>query len=652
MLDDKEEEGEVLRWNVAAECISVVFLVIIWSYARKGDLIPSLKNRLFQCCFLATFCAMVSNILSTAALAFPQYVPYQFSWAVTIIYFISTPLMGMAYFFYTTATVYENHKGISKVIGWSSIPGILYLLLAIANLPCKLLFNIMPDGTYTQGPLIITTYLVFYIYSLAAMVIVLIKHSWIEKKIRRILAIFPFIAMIVIVIQQLFPNILLSGSAATSALLLIYLYLQNKQISFDYLTDIPNRQEFLKMLELMIRKNEKTSFTIIVLSLRGFKQINDTFGQQSGDAFLKAVSAYLHTIIEKQYLFRFSGDEFAILEKNTEKEKIYHIIDTLKERMTIPWTVKEYSCIIQSAMGIVSYPQTADSVEGLINGIEYAVSKAKQDRTKAVCYCGQEMMRELRRRIQIAEILKAKLENNDFDVYYQPIVDTRTNKFVLAESLLRIPSSPIGAVYPDEFIPIAEETGMIIEMTYQILAKVCRYINRLLEQGIELDGIHVNFSTVQFTQIDLAEKVLNIIEEHHTPYSKIKIEITESVLAESAQLVIGFAEEMHKHGVMMGLDDFGTGYSNIVSVMETPLDVIKIDKSLVWSSMTVPKSAGMLRSMTGIFHDMDLKVLAEGVETPEQDQFIKESGIDYIQGFLYARPMPGDDMLKLLQADK
>ena len=109
---------------------------------------------------------------------------------------------------------------------------------------------------------------------------------------------------------------------------------------------------------------------------------------------------------------------------------------------------------------------------------------------------------------------------------------------------------------------------------------------------------------------------------------------------------------MHKHGVMMGLDDFGTGYSNIVSVMETPLDVIKIDKSLVWSSMTVPKSAGMLRSMTGIFHDMDLKVLAEGVETPEQDQFIKESGIDYIQGFLYARPMPGDDMLKLLQAEK
>ena len=147
-------------------------------------------------------------------------------------------------------------------------------------------------------------------------------------------------------------------------------------------------------------------------------------------------------------------------------------------------------------------------------------------------------MRELRRRIQIAEILKAKLESNDFDVYYQPIVDTRTNKFVLAESLLRIPSSPIGAVYPDEFIPIAEETGMIIEMTYQILAKVCRYINRLMEQGIELDGIHVNFSTVQFTQIDLAEKVLNIIEEHHTPYSKIKIEINDSSRMEANPLFL------------------------------------------------------------------------------------------------------------------
>lgn len=641
-----------MRWNVAAECISVVFLIIIWSYARKGDLLPSLKNRLFQCCFLSTFCAMFSNILSTAFLAFPQHVPYQLSWAVTIVYFIATPLMGMAYFYYTTATVYENHEGIFKVIGWSCIPGILYLFLAILNLPCKLLFNIEPDGTYTQGPLIITTYLVFYIYCLAAMVIVLIKHAWIERKIRRILAIFPFIAMIVIVVQQLFPTILLSGSAATSALLLIYLYLQNKQISFDYLTDIPNRQEFLKMLELMIRKKENSSFTIVVLSLRGFKQINDTFGQQSGDAFLKAVSAYLHTIIEKQYLFRFSGDEFAILEKNADEDKIRQIIGTIKERMNDPFTVKEYSCIIQSAMGVVSYPETADSVEGLINGIEFAVSKAKQDRTKAVYYCGQDMMRELRRRIQIAEILKVKLRNNDFDVYYQPIIDTTNNKFVLAESLLRIPDSPIGAVYPDEFIPIAEETGMIIEMTYQILQKVCCYINQLLAQGIELDGIHVNFSAVQFTQLDLAEKVLKIIKENNTPYSKIKIEITESVLAESAKLVNGFAEEMHKHGVMLGLDDFGTGYSNIVSVMETPLDVIKIDKSLVWSSMAVPKSAGMLRSMTGIFHNMDLKVLAEGVETPEQDKFIKESGIDYIQGFLYARPMPGDEMQKLLLAEK
>lgn len=641
-----------MRWNVAAECISVVFLIIIWSYARKGDLLPSLKNRLFQCCFLATFCAMFSNILSTAFLAFPQYVPYQVSWAVTMVYFMATPLMGMAYFYYTTATVYENHEGISKVIGWSCIPGIIYLFLVILNLPCKLLFNIQPDGTYTQGPLIITTYLVFYIYSLAAMAIVLIKHAWIEQNIRRILAMFPFIAMVVIVIQQLCPTILLSGSAATSALLLIYLYLQNKQISFDYLTDIPNRQEFLKMLELMIRKNEKSSFTIIVLSLRGFKQINDTFGQQSGDAFLKAVSAHLHTIIAKQYLFRFSGDEFAILEKNADEEKIRQIIGSIKERMNFPFTVKECSCIIQSAMGVVSYPETADSVEGLINGIEYAVSKAKQDRTRAVYYCGQDMMRELRRRIQIAEILKVKLKNNDFDVFYQPIIDTRNNKFVLAESLLRIPDSPIGAVYPDEFIPIAEETGMIIEMTYQILQKVCCFMNRLLENEIELEGIHVNFSAVQFTQLDLAEKVLTIIEENHTPYSKIKIEITESVLAESAQLVNGFAEEMHKHGVMLGLDDFGTGYSNIVSVMETPLDVIKIDKSLVWSSMAVPKSAGMLRSMTGIFHDMDLKVLAEGVETPEQDKFIKDSGIDFIQGFLYARPMPGEEMLKLLLAEK
>lgn len=296
------------------------------------------------------------------------------------------------------------------------------------------------------------------------------------------------------------------------------------------------------------------------------------------------------------------------------------------------------------------YPDSAVSVEGLINGIEYAVYKAKASNSDIPYYCGQEMLEELRRRDKIVEILKDKIKHNSLDVFYQPIMSTKTHKFVLAESLLRIVDSPIGPIFPDEFIPIAEETGMIIEMTYQVLDKVCKFINRLENLGIELEGIHVNFSALQFNQIDLIERMSEIIERNETPYSKIKVEITESVLSKNNHLVIEFAEEMHKRGVLLGLDDFGTGYSNIGSVMDTPLDTVKIDKSIVWASANGMRSEIMLKSMTQIFHQMDLKVVAEGVETEEQNRFSEECEIDLIQGYYFARPMPEEDAIKALMA--
>lgn len=635
-----------MRWNIAAECISAVMLSIIWAYSRKGSIVPTLKNKMFQACFLTTFCAMISNILSTVMLANPQAVPAFLTEAVTLVYFAATPLMGMAYFFYAAATVYEKHDGVWKVIGWMSVPGILYFLMVLGNPFMHLLFIIQPGGGYAQGPLILLTYLIFYFYCLCALVLVLMKRAWLERPIRRILASFPVIACAVIVFQQFYPEIILTGSAATSALLLIYLYLQNKQIAIDYLTGLPNHHAFIKMLELQIKKNSQQPFTVIVLSLRDFKLINDTFGQQSGDAFLHVIAEYLRSVCPARSVYRFSGDEFALFVPG-EGEPARRLALVLQERMHLPWQAKEYACILQAVVGVVRYPDSSDSAEGLVNGIEYAVARAKAGfGDDAVCYCGPEMFREIKRRSQITSILEEKLKTGEFEVYYQPIFSVKSGKYVCAEALMRIPESPLGPIYPNEFIPLAEESGMIIGLTYQILEKVCCFISRLTELHIPFRCINVNFSAVQFTQQDLIEKTLAVLRENNTPASKIKIEFTESVLAENQTAVAHFAEEMRKKGILLGLDDFGTGYSNIVSVINTPFDTVKLDKSLIWSAMESRRSASMIKNMTSIFHELGLKVLAEGVETQEQDAFVRECGIDMIQGFLYARPMPEKEALR------
>ena len=181
-----------------------------------------------------------------------------------------------------------------------------------------------------------------------------------------------------------------------------------------------------------------------------------------------------------------------------------------------------------------------------------------------------------------------------------------------------------------------------------VLDKVCRFINRLTDQNIPIESVHVNFSAMQFSQQDLEERVLEIIRRNHTPMSAVKIEFTESTLAESTKAVTEFALHMLQHGIKMGLDDFGTGYSNIATVINIPFGTVKLDKSLVWVSMDNEKSALAVKNLSHTFQQLGMKVVAEGVETEEQRKLVADFGVDQIQGFYYAKPMPADEMERFL----
>lgn len=624
-------------------------LLIIWTYSRKGEQVPSLKNFVFQLCFLTTFCSMSCNILSTLILEHPGTVPNLVAWLVNIVYFLATPLMGLVYYYYTAATLYERHPGVGRVFAWGSLAAVLYLLLVVVTPFNGCLFYIDAGGRYTRGPLIFATYLVFYIYCLSSVMLAVWRRRWVEKPVWRILTCFPLIAVLTIMVQQFSPNIILSGSAATSALLLIYLFLQNKQIDLDHLTGLPNRTALMKMMEFLQKK--KQPFVVAVLSLREFKQINGAFGQEKGDLLLQAVATFLRQEVQPEGLYRYSGDEFALLVPAGEAAAVQRVVGLLERRMASPWQVGELNFSVRMVVGVVHYPRSADTTGGLVDGIEYAVKRAKAGGMR-VCYCGPEMLQGIRRRTQIAEILKEVVKTGDFELHYQPILTLENNQFELVESLLRIPRSPLGPIYPSEFIPVAEETGIIVELTYCVLQRACEFVQQLQAQSIALHGVHVNFSGAHFRQEDAAERVIEIIRRNQIPSHTIKVEITESALVENSADIQRFAARLHQEGILLGLDDFGTGYSNIVSVMETPLDLIKIDKSLLWSAMESPRSALLLEKIVDIFHRLGQKVLVEGVEDEAQDTFARSCGMDFIQGYYYARPLPEADVLELLRREQ
>lgn len=638
-----------MKWNISAEAISLVILGIIWVYSRKGSHLPTLKNRVFQSCLVVTFSAILTNILSTVMIIHYEQFPIWLTWLVTMVYFILTPLMGLAYFMYTVSVIYTDSRQIKRVIGAGLLPGGLYIILMVLNLFTKNIFDINGDQGYVRGALIPVTYIIFYVYCIASIAVTLINYKKMDRKLYRILASFPILAFVVIIFQEFYPEVILSGSAATCALLIIYLHLQNKQISVDYLTNVPNRQELLNTLEFMLEKNPNRKFVLLVVSLRDFRQINHTCGQLKGDEFLRQVCDFLRSVGPENNVFRYSGDEFALLFSQDEKEDVKQCVEWIEKRMTQSWQVKNYCFILSAVMGIIYHTKEGETLEELVDAIEYATHQAKTGKYGSVCYCDRNMLDKLDRKNKIIQILKDQLSNQSFELYYQPIYCVDTGTYRYAESLMRIPDSPIGPVYPSEFIPIAEETGLIIEITYMILDKVCKFINELLEKEVPIGSVHVNFSGIQFSQPNLAGRVLEIIEKNHTPKAAIKIEFTESTLAESTQAVTEFALEMKRHGIKMGLDDFGTGYSNIATVINIPFGTAKLDKSLVWGAVDNKKSALAVKNLTDTFKELGMKVIAEGVETEEQRDLMVEFGVDQIQGFYYAKPMPKEEALEFLQ---
>lgn len=621
-------------WNIASECVAGVFVCIIFVYSYGSHMVPTVKNLIFQGCLTVTFIGIVSNIASTILIYNYTQLPWALVYTVTMIYFFATPLMGAMYLFYIVAMVYENHKLFKPIMIITSIPYIIYCIMVVLNISNKKIFYLDPETGYGRGPWMIIAYLIFYSYCFLCFVIVTIGRKILTANEQRILYSFPAICVLVIIVQYLMPSYILTGSAAACALLIVYLFLQNKRITVDLLTGISNRQAFLNMIELECKR--KLEFSVAVVSLKDFKFINDKFGQKNGDMFIREISLYLRKTFGDNCLYRYGGDEFAII-LNINRAIVPVELDKIIQRFSQPWGVESCKCMIYMGIGVVDCPEITSTQEDIINGLEYAVHQSKSQ-LEPITYCTEEMIQKIKRHNMIIGLFKENAIASGMYLEFQPIVSTSEHKYVLAESLLRLNNPVIGMVYPDEFIPITEETGVIVEITYWILDQVCQIIKTLIKKNIEFEGINVNLSVLQFLQEDLVERIVEIIERNQIPFNKIKFEITESVVNSNYEIVEAIIHRLNEYGIRFSLDDFGTGYSNISSVIDLPFDTIKLDKSLIWTSMTNEKCAVFVEAMSKAFHSVGIRVLAEGVETKEHFDFVTHCNCDFIQGFMYARP--------------
>lgn len=419
----------------------------------------------------------------------------------------------------------------------------------------------------------------------------------------------------------------------------------------DSLTNLPNRLLFMDRLEhALLRRRGVGQLAVLFLDLDRFKVINDTLGHASGDKVLQMLAERLTGCVRKgDTLARISGDEFAIiLEDVATNEEVVTVARHVLQEMVSPFVLEGRELFITASIGISITPNDGEDSQTLLKHADIAMYRAKDLGRNTYQFYSPDMSTKAFERLNLETSLRYALERDQFKLVYQPQVDIVTGRVIGFEALLRWHHPDLGIVGPADFIPILEETGLIVPVGEWLLYMACTQARAWQQQyGSEL-RIAVNLSARQFTDGELVSMVEYCLERSGLAAHCLELEITESVIMQDSKWISDVFQAFEKRGVRIAIDDFGTGYSSLSYLKRFPIDTIKVDRSFIRDVTTDPDDAGIVSAIIAMAHSLKLEVVAEGVETESQLDFIKEKGCTAMQGYLFSEPLPPETLEQLL----
>ena len=422
----------------------------------------------------------------------------------------------------------------------------------------------------------------------------------------------------------------------------------------DVLTELPNRQLFRDRLQqsLSIARMDQHQVAVLLVGLDRFKKVNDSLGHELGDRLLCIVADRIKNCIRAvDTVARLGGDEFAILlDKTSNVQNVILFAEEIRQSISPVIELEGYELVITASIGISLYPQDGDNESSLLKSADAALHKAKEQGRDSYYFYTSGINERASELLSLESALRQAVDHERLVVHYQPQIDLDTNKIVGAEALMRWMHPEHGMISPVDFIPMAEETGLIVKMGEWILRAACTQNRAWQKAGFDPICISVNMSARQFRQKDLAKMVKRILQDTGLEARYLDLEITESVLMYDVGVAIATMIELHAMGVQLSIDDFGTGYSSLAYLKRFPIDNLKIDQSFVCDITTDQNDAAIATSIIDLARNMNLKVIAEGIEDEEQRDFLHSHGCQYGQGFLFSKPVPADDFTTLLMA--
>ena len=428
------------------------------------------------------------------------------------------------------------------------------------------------------------------------------------------------------------------------------------QAHHDYLTALPNRIKFQKEIQTMIdsRKNDNNKMAILFIDLDHFKNINDSFGHDIGDQVIKVIAERIRQCIRKNdTLARFGGDEFVVLiDDYYNKHDLETVAENLIACISKPVLIENMTMFVSCSIGISIYQDNIDSYHDLIKYADTAMYKAKEKGRNNYQFYTSNMTEVAFERVLMETSMRFALEKEEFVVHYQPQVDAHLNKIIGMEALVRWNHEKMGLVSPSTFIPLAEETGLIIVLDQWVMKTGMKQMKQWYDMGLNPGRLSLNLSVKQLQQEEFIDIVKNLLNETGCKAEWIEFEITESHIMYNVKEAIATLNSIKSLGMNIAIDDFGTGYSSLSYLKKLPVDKLKIDRSFIMDIPDNKEDAAITNAIIDIAKNLHLEVIAEGVETERQKEYLLQSGCHLIQGYLEHKPMTAEKLESILKDNK
>ncbi len=424
------------------------------------------------------------------------------------------------------------------------------------------------------------------------------------------------------------------------------------QANFDSLTNLPNRFLALDRLSHLINeaKRNHEHVAVLFIDLDDFKKVNDSLGHETGDELLIEASArLLREIRSGDTVGRLGGDEFLLLLGSIKSPTDAQLVATsMLENFREPFRINNREILLTSSIGIAIYPEDGNDASELLRNADLAMYHSKDRGRNTYSFFTEAMNREVSRRLTIEEQMHGALDRNEFSILFQPQINIRDGKIVRAEALLRWNNPVLGNVSPVEFIPVAEQTGVIVRLGFYVMEQALKNSKNWLALT-EQFRISVNLSPQQFRAPGLVKNILQLMERYSIEPHHLELEITEGVLLSGHEYTVKALTDLSSRGIKIAMDDFGTGYSSLSYLRNYPFDILKIDQSFVHDISVDPADRELISATIAMSHGLGLKVVAEGVETQEQLDYLASLDCDYAQGYFFSKPIEADDLTRLLK---